>query len=44
METKTENKSKHTFSHGTHQFWVMSDENRVMGDGKQQIQTSPEYA
>ena len=29
------------FSHGTHQFWAMGNENRVMGDGKQQIQTTP---
>ena len=29
------------FSHGTHQFWIMGDGNRVMGDGKQQIKTAP---
>ena len=28
-------------SRGTHQFWVMDDENRVMGNGKLQIQTAP---
>ena len=29
------------FCHGTHQFLVIGDENRVMNDGKQQIQTVP---
>ena len=28
-------------SRGTHQFWVMEDGNRVMGNGKLQIQTAP---
>ena len=28
------------FSHGIHQFWVMGDENGVMGNRKQQIQTA----
>ena len=28
------------FSHRTHQFWVMGDENGVMGNRKQQIQTA----
>ena len=26
---------------GTHQFWIMDDGNRVMGNGKLQIQTAP---
>ena len=26
---------------GSHHFWVMSDENRVMGDGNTKIQTAP---
>ena len=26
---------------GTHQFWVMDDENRVMSDGKHYFQTTP---
>ena len=27
--------------HGTHQFWVMDDGNKVMSDRKLQIQTAP---
>ena len=29
------------FYRGTHQFWVMGDENRVMDDRKHEIQTTP---
>ena len=29
------------FCRGTHQFWVMGHENKVMGDGKHEIQTAP---
>ena len=48
METKLENKSKQAFLHGSNNFWVisdgnrvMSDENRVMNDENTKNQTTP---
>ena len=32
METKLENKSKQASLRGSHNFWIMGDGNKVMGD------------
>ena len=41
METKLQNIANRLPLCGTHQFWVMSDKNIVISDGKHEIQIAP---